>query len=73
MRDGPFGARLGWGARPTLIVVDLVRAYTEPDGPLHIGARSTAVVRAVADLVDVARTTDVPVIWTTVRYRPDGL
>ncbi len=73
MTDAPiFGRRLGWGERPAVLVVDLVRAYTDPEGPLYVGDRSAAVVGAVDRLVAVAQARDVPVVWTTVRYRPDG-
>lgn len=69
----PFGGRLAWGQRPALLVVDAVRAYTEPDGPLHIGTDAPAVVAATAHLVATAHGHGVPVVWTTVRYRADGL
>ena len=64
-----FGGRLGWGERSALLVVDLVRAYTEPDGPLYVGDHAGAVVAGVAGLVEVAHDHGVPVVWTRVRYR----
>ena len=63
----PFGGRLGWGARPALLVIDLVRAYTEPDGPFLLPDPAPAVA-ATAELVAAARTAGRPVIWTVVRY-----
>ncbi len=60
-----FGARVGWGRSPALLVVDLVRAYTEPDGPFALPEPPVA---AVSDLVEAARAGGRPVVWTVVRY-----
>jgi maleamate amidohydrolase len=58
---------VGWGARPAVLVVDLVRAYTDPGGPFELpGAGS--VVEATAALVAAAREAGRPVVWTVVRY-----
>lgn len=62
-----FSGRLGWGARPALVVIDLVRAYTEPDGPFALPDPGPAVA-ATASLVDAARAAGLPVVWTVVRY-----
>jgi maleamate amidohydrolase len=62
-----FSGRVGWGARPALLVVDLVRAYTEPGGPFLLPAPAPAVT-ATAALVDAARAGGHPVVWTVVRY-----
>lgn len=67
----PFSGRLGWGRRPAVVVVDLCRAYTEPDGPFGLpDADAGPAVAAVAALVDAARAGGHPVVWTTVRYAP---
>ncbi len=62
-----FSGRLGWGARPALLVVDLVRAYTEPGGPFLLPDPGPAVA-ATGALVDAARAGGRPVVWTVVRY-----
>jgi maleamate amidohydrolase len=62
-----FSGRLGWGARPALLVVDLVRAYTEPGGPFLLPDPGPAVA-ATAALVDATRAGGHPVVWTVVRY-----
>lgn len=62
-----FSGRIGWGARPALLVVDLVRAYTEPGGPFMLPDPGPAVA-ATGELVDAARAAGVPVLWTVVRY-----
>ncbi len=63
----PFTGRLGWGSSPALLVIDLVRAYTEPDGPFALPDPGPAVA-ATASLVDAARAGGRPVVWTVVRY-----
>ena len=67
MTAEPFGSRLGWGERPALLVIDFVRAYTEPGGPFLLPDPAPAVAATVA-LVDACRTAGIPVIWTVVRY-----
>jgi len=72
--SGPHGAgfsgRVGWGARPAVVVVDLVRAYTEPDGPFGLPDAGAAVA-ATASLVAAARSGGHAVLWTVVRYAAD--
>jgi maleamate amidohydrolase len=70
----PFGAHgpkfsgpLGWGQRPALVVVDLVRAYFDADGPLRLAA-AEGVPDACAALVAAARDGGQLVIYTVVRY-----
>ena len=65
-----FSGRVGWGARPAVLVVDLVRAYTERGGPFELPDCAPAVA-ATAELVDAARAGGHPVFWTVVRYSPD--
>lgn len=71
--SGPHGAgfsgRVGWGVRPAVVVVDLVRAYTDPAGPFGLPDPAPAVA-ATEDLVDAAREAGHLVVWTVVRYGP---
>ncbi len=62
-----FSGRVGWGTRPAVVVVDLCRAYTEPDGPFALPDPEPAVA-ATRALVDAARAGGHPVVWTAVRY-----
>jgi maleamate amidohydrolase len=64
-----FAGRVGWGARPAVVVVDLVRAYTQPGGPFFLGAPT--VVDGCAGLVAAAREAGHPVLWTVVRFAAD--
>lgn len=70
--SGPFTGRLGFGQTPALVVVDMVRAYTDPAFPLFIGSHATDVVACIVTLVDAARNAHIPVVYTAVRYRSDG-
>ncbi len=64
-----FSGRVGWGAHPAVLVIDLVRGYTEPDGPFGLPDPGPAVV-AAEQLVAAARSGGHPVFWTVVRYEP---
>lgn len=68
--EAGFAARLGAGARPAVLVVDLVRAYLDPDSPFF--ADGEAARASTERLVDAARGAGHPVIFTTVRYQPGG-
>ena len=64
-----FSGRVGWGERPAVLVIDLVRAYTEPGGPFELPEPGPAVT-AAQKLVVAGRTAGHPVLWTAVRYTP---
>jgi maleamate amidohydrolase len=61
-----FGSRLARGTSPVLLVVDVCRAYLEPSSPLYAGVEAAAA--SVGRLVEAARSSGVPVVWTRVRY-----
>ncbi|AJE47544.1 isochorismatase family protein [Celeribacter indicus] len=61
-----FGLRMGFGRRAALVVIDLIRGFTDPDRPL--GAELAPQIEATNRLIgDVARRGE-PVFFTTVRY-----
>jgi nicotinamidase-related amidase len=66
-----FGGRLGFGDRPCVLVVDMVRAYLVEGEPFWAPAYE-AVREATTRLVDVAREHDVPVVWTTLALGEPG-
>lgn len=70
-RDGGFGGALTPGARPALVLVDVVMAYLTPDCPLYSPRFETALESCVR-LTDAARSAGVPVIFTNVVYRAGG-
>lgn len=69
---GVFDSRLGFGARPALIVIDFMRAYTTPGAPLHAEGVVRAVEQSVA-LLAAAREAGIPVIHTRVLFHPSGM
>lgn len=64
-----IGARLGFGRRPAVVVVDLSRGFTDPESPL--GADLDDVVAATRRLLATARRRALPIFFTTVAYEPD--
>lgn len=61
-----FGEAGGFGRRPALVVVDLLRGFTDPASPL--GAEMDDVVAATRTMLDAAREAGVPVVFTTIVY-----
>lgn len=66
-----FGQRIGFGERPALLVIDLIRAFTDPDLPL--GAKLDDQIAATTVLLDSARRHSLPVLFTTVFYEDPDL
>ena len=68
---GVFDTALGFGNHPAVIVVDFVKAYTTPGAPFFGQGVVEAVDESVA-LLEAARETKVPVLYTQVVYHPSG-
>jgi maleamate amidohydrolase len=66
-----FGGRLAFGARPALLIIDVVKAYLEPDSPLYCDVGDA--VEWNARLAAAARKRGMPVIFTRVEYSPGGV
>ncbi|GIH27811.1 N-carbamoylsarcosine amidase [Acrocarpospora phusangensis] len=66
-----FGQSLDWGARPAVLVIDMVRAYFQPGAELYMGSRDC--LDAAARVVSAARAAGVPVVHTRVAYGPGGV
>ena len=61
-----FSKRVGWGARPAVLVVDVTNGFTDPESP--VGADLSAVIDEINRVLEVARTSSVPVIFTSIAY-----
>ncbi|RKE68239.1 isochorismatase family protein [Pseudorhodoplanes sinuspersici] len=61
-----FGMRIGFGSHPALIVIDIIRAFTDPGRPL--GSDLSEQIVATQKLLAVAHDRKFPVIFSTVRY-----
>ena len=65
-RQRGFGLRIGFGARPALLVIDMLKAFTDP--AMMLGADLDAQVAAISPLLGVAHERAIPVIFSTVMY-----
>jgi maleamate amidohydrolase len=59
------GARVGFGERPALLIVDVTEAFTNEAYPFAIGPDAGAVVAAIRRLLAAARAASLPVIHVT--------
>lgn len=66
-----FGLTMGFGKRPALVVVDIIKGFTNPDMPL--GSNLDAQVEATNRLIDSCRQHGVPIYFTTVSYDDPNL
>jgi len=60
----------GLGQRPALLLVDIIKGFTDPDCPL--GSEADGVVEANRKLLDVFRAKQLPVFFTTVVYHDEN-
>jgi maleamate amidohydrolase len=61
-----FAARVGFGQRPALLVIDIIRAFADLRSPLASNLDSQ--VAAIKQLLAVAREKALPIIYSTVAY-----
>jgi maleamate amidohydrolase len=61
-----MGHTIGFGQRPALVIVDFIRAFTDPDMPL--GAELDAELEQTGRVLDEARARRLPIFFTTVAY-----
>src|ERR1700761_839945 len=61
-----FGQRIGFGERAALIIIDMLKAFTDPAAPL--GANLEPQLAAIKPLLAAAHARGRPVIFSTVRY-----
>lgn len=66
-----FGVTLGFGERPALLVVDMLRAFTDPARPL--GASLDGEIAATSRLLACVRAANVPVFFSVTRYDASDL
>lgn len=68
---GVYEGRLQPGSRPALLIVDVVTAYLTEGSALFMESAAAARDSNIR-LADAARAAGVPVVFTNVRYKPDG-
>jgi maleamate amidohydrolase len=65
-RQRGFGVKIGFGERPALIVIDMLKGFTDATMPL--GANLDSEIEAQQPLLIVAHERGIPVIFSTVIY-----
>jgi nicotinamidase-related amidase len=65
-----MGERSGYGARPAVLVVDMSRAFCDPEHP--VGSDMTETLENIAALLEATRRKDVPTVYTTIAYHRNG-
>lgn len=66
-----FGRRIGFGERPALIIIDMLKAFT--DATAMLGANLDNEIEATIPLLAAAHDRNIPVIFSTVRYEDADL
>src|SRR3979409_947675 len=66
-RQRGFGLRIGFGDRPALLVIDLIKAFT--DAGMMLGANLDSQIEAANSLLNAAHDRKMPVIFSTVMYQ----
>ena len=61
-----FGMKIGFGERPALLIIDIVKAFTNPERML--GANLDAQIEATKPLLAAMHAKKLPVIFSTVMY-----
>ena len=65
-RQRGFGVKIGFGDRPALILIDMLKGFTDSSMPL--GANLDSQIEAQKPMLEVAHQRGIPVIFSTVIY-----
>ena len=65
-RERGFGIKIGFGERPALILIDMLKGFTDP--AMALGANLDDQIEAQNPLLEVARERAIPCIFSTVMY-----
>jgi nicotinamidase-related amidase len=65
---GIFQGKFGFGQAPALIVIDMAHGWTDPEYAAG-SARLDSAIAAIEQLLPVARQKQIPIIYTTARFR----
>jgi maleamate amidohydrolase len=66
-----YGNRIGFGARPALILIDFVQGYFDPSCDLYAGVDDA--LASALRVRTAARLAGIPIIYTNVVYHPKAL
>jgi maleamate amidohydrolase len=70
-RQRGFGIKIGFGERPALILIDMIKGFTDSTMPL--GADLDGQIEAQRPLLDIAHERGIPVIFSTVIYEEEDI
>jgi maleamate amidohydrolase len=70
-RQRGFGIKIGFGERPALIMIDMIKGFTDSSMPL--GANLDGQIEAQKPLLEIAHTRNIPVIFSTVIYEEEDI
>jgi nicotinamidase-related amidase len=65
-RSAGFAGRVGWGARPALLVIDMAKAWVDPSE--RLGSDLSGVLASIQRLLTVVREERLPIFFTTMAY-----
>ena len=65
-----IGARMGFGKRPALLIIDFINGFNDPDA--FGGGNIQSAIDHTEKLLAVARHLDIPIAFTTHCYAEDG-
>ncbi|MFB4163868.1 isochorismatase family protein [Alteribacillus sp. JSM 102045] len=63
-----FGGTAGFGDKPAIVVIDFIKAFTNPESLL--GSDFSKELKATKKLLHTARKMDYPIYFTSVEYHP---
>ena len=66
-----FGIKIGFGERPALLIIDMLKGFTDPNMPL--GASLDTQIEAQQPMLKIAHERNIPVIFSTVIYNDADL
>ena len=64
-----YRRRLGFGEKPAILVIDYIRGFTGGETPLSCDLASE--LRQTLKILTAARDKKIPVVFTSISYRPD--
>jgi maleamate amidohydrolase len=70
-RQRGFGIKIGFGERPALILIDMIKGFT--DSAMPLGANLDVQIEAQKPLLDIAHDRGIPVIFSTVAYEEEDI
>ena len=65
-----IGARMGFGKRPALLIIDFINGFNDPDQ--MGGGNIQQAIDHTAELLAIARHLELPIVFTSHIYASDG-